>query len=97
MTFQSRKSFFLLLCLLLFFNGIGILWKKRISEKNNGKNFEFIISNNDQNVENFSWKRTVLRTKSNMVFNGNTSFIKTSGINHEDYEVCARTKTIYCI
>jgi hypothetical protein len=63
MTAQSRKTFFVLLCLLLFFNGIGLLWKKRIAEKNNGGKFEFSIGNNNQNAENFSRKRTVFETK----------------------------------
>jgi len=71
---------------LLFFNGIGLLWKRRITEKNNGLNSEFGIENNIQNVEDFSaWKMSVLET---VVPNGgNVSFIKNNDFvtrfNHE--------------
>ena len=80
---QSRKTFFVLLCLLLFFNGIGLLWKRRIIEKNNGLNSEFDIENNIQNAEDFSvWKMSVLDPNG-----GNVSFIKNNDFvtrfNHE--------------
>jgi len=69
---------------LLFFNGIGLLWKRRIIEKNNGLNSEFDIENNIQNAEDFSvWKMSVLDPNG-----GNVSFIKNNDFvtrfNHEE-------------
>ncbi|PKY52920.1 hypothetical protein RhiirA4_347462, partial [Rhizophagus irregularis] len=74
---HSRKTFFVLLCLLFFFNGIGLIWKRRITEKNSGWISEFSIKNNIQTAESLSnWKGSVLETKTNtFVIEGNNSFI----------------------
>lgn len=75
--YHSRKTFFVLLCLLFFFNGIGLIWKRRITEKNNGWIPEFSIKNNIQTAESLSnWKGSVLETKTNdFAIEGNNSFI----------------------
>jgi hypothetical protein len=75
--YHSRKTFFILLCLLFFFNVISLIWKKRITGKNNGWSFEFSVNNNIQDAESFSnWKRSLLETKTNaFIYEGNNSFI----------------------
>ncbi|CAI2174918.1 11555_t:CDS:10 [Funneliformis geosporum] len=82
---QSRKTFFVSLCLLLFFNGIGLLWKKRITEKSNGLNSGFSIESSVSSVQNavdFStWKRNELEPITAIFPNeANASFIKSSDI-----------------
>ncbi|RGB39381.1 Sodium/calcium exchanger protein [Rhizophagus diaphanus] len=73
---HSRKTFFVLLCLLFFFNGIGLIWKRRITEKNSGWISEFSIKNIQTAKSLSNWKGSVLETKTNtFVIEGNNSFI----------------------
>ncbi|CAG8464351.1 6283_t:CDS:10 [Funneliformis mosseae] len=78
--FKNRKTFFVSLCLLLFFNGIGLLWKKRISEKNSSLSPGFGIKNRFRKTVDFSiWKGNILEpTTAVLSVGANSTFIKNS-------------------